>query len=179
MPDGYDHDTAGGCTSGPHREAHNNTALIPWYLQVAAGYEKQHGTRILDILDVHYYPQASNLNSCDEDEETLKNRLQAPRALYDWTYVDPSWVNEPIALIPRLKAWIAGNYPGTNYSITEYSFGGDTCQSSLIAHAEALAVYATYGVTLATKWTAPKNGLLLTNAWNLYHIGFELGPMMR
>ena len=167
--DGYDNYN-GYCTSGPHRQAHNNMSLIAWYLQQASDYEKQYGQRILDILDVHYYPQASYVSmSCDEStQQKLQDRLQAPRSLYDWSYTDPSWINQPIALIPRLNAWINEYYPGTEISISEYNFGGDTCQSAVIATAEAMSIYATYGVTLATRWGSPSSGSLITNAWNIY-----------
>ena len=41
------------------RLAHGNVPFIEWYLQQMRAYEQQQGGRILDYLDVHYYPQAS------------------------------------------------------------------------------------------------------------------------
>ena len=41
------------------RLAHGNVPLVEWYLQQLQAYEQQHGTRLLDYLDLHYYPQAS------------------------------------------------------------------------------------------------------------------------
>src|SRR5262249_36484162 len=41
------------------RLAHGNVAFLEWYLQQLRAYEQQHGARILDYLDLHYYPQAS------------------------------------------------------------------------------------------------------------------------
>ncbi|MBI3461411.1 glycoside hydrolase family 44 protein, partial [Candidatus Acetothermia bacterium] len=40
------------------RRAHGDVPLTDWYLQQMKLYEQQHGTRILDYLDLHYYPQA-------------------------------------------------------------------------------------------------------------------------
>eukprot|EP00483_Globobulimina_turgida_P001737 UN01739 len=166
--DGYDQQTANQCVTGPDRQAHGNLPLIAWYLQQAQQYEKSGGQRLLDVLDVHYYPQGTGVGGCDENGQSLTNRLQAPRSLYDWSYKDPSWINQPIALIPRLRNWIKEYYPGTNYSISEYNFGGDTCQSSVIAHAEVLSIFGTYGVDVGTRWVAPKAGSLVTNAFNFY-----------
>merc|ERR1712154_747698 len=69
---------------------------------------KDNGQRVLDILDVHYYPAASGASmDCDENDATkVANRLQAPRSLYDPAYTDPSWINTEIALIPRFQGYI-------------------------------------------------------------------------
>ena len=162
-----------GCYTGPDREAHDNLALLPWYLQQNAMYETQNGKRLLDILDVHYYPQ--NMNSgtgitfnCNEDTATMEYRLQSPRALYDWNYVDPTWINQPIALIPRLQSWINQYYPNTGISISEYNFGGDTCLSSIMAHAEVLSIFSTYNVTLGTRWSKPEPNTFFDNVFELY-----------
>ena len=40
------------------RLAHGNVPFVEWYLQQMRAYEQQHGARILDYLDLHYYPQA-------------------------------------------------------------------------------------------------------------------------
>ena len=106
---------------------------------------------------------------CDESDATkVSNRLQAPRSLYDTGYTDPSWINTEIALIPRFQAWIDSLYPGTKLSISEYNFGGDDCMTSTMAHSEALAVMATYGVFAATRWSKPLPGAMVHNAFNIF-----------
>eukprot|EP01084_Bolivina_argentea_P239853 403047_1 len=168
--DGFDHD-AGFCTGdGPDYKAKGNTPLNAYYLQQLAAYEKSNNLRILDIFDLHYYPAASGTSqSCDEtNAQNIQNRLQAPRSLYDYSYTDPSWINTNIALIPRMKQLINQTYPGTKFSISEYNFGGDDCITSVIAHSEALAVYATYGVYAATRWSKPSPGAMVTNAFNIF-----------
>ena len=147
---------AGFCTGGgPDYKAKGNTPLNAYYLQQAAAYEKANNERVLDIMDVHYYPQAQSVSmNCDESSSTvITNRLNAPRSLYDYSYTDPSWINTAIALIPRYKRLISQVYPNTSFSISEYSFGDDTCISSTIAHGEALAIMGTYGVFAATRWS--------------------------
>ena len=160
----------GFCTGGgPDYKAKGNTPLNAYYLQQAAAYEKANGKRVLDILDLHYYPQASGTSmSCDQGSQSKTNRLNAPRSLYDYSYTDPSWINTPIALIPRYQQLIASQYPGTKFSISEYSFGDDDCITSVIAHGEALAIMATYGVFAATRWSKPKAGAAVTNSFNIF-----------
>eukprot|EP01084_Bolivina_argentea_P256229 431298_1 len=170
--DGYDGFTTSECTTGPDRKAHNNLPLTAWYLQQANIFEQTNKYRVLDIFDFHFYPQANNNGvneGCDESsDDIMVNRLQSPRSLYDWNYKDPSWINQAIAIIPRMQGWINEYYKGTNLSISEYRFGGDTCISSVIAHAEALSIFATYNIEIATRWVAPDVGSLLTNSFNLY-----------
>jgi len=167
--DGYDH-KAGFCTGGgPDYKAKGNVPLNAYYLQQAAAYEKANNQRILDIMDVHYYPQAAGARSCDESNTTQNMyRLDAPRSLYDYSYTDPSWINTPIALIPRYRNLISQAYPNTKFSISEYTFGGDNCITSTVAHSEALAIFATYGVFAATRWSKPNPGAMVTNAFNIF-----------
>ena len=35
---------------------------MPWYLQQMQAYEQQNGVRVLDYLDLHYYPQANGVS---------------------------------------------------------------------------------------------------------------------
>ena len=44
-------------------------------------------------------------------------RLRTTRMLWDPTYVDESWVKEPVRLLPRLREWIDQNYPGRGISL--------------------------------------------------------------
>ena len=160
----------GHCYGGEDRESHGNLTLLQYYLQRAAEFEKENGYRLLDYLDVHYYPAVADVSfNCNEsDINTTNYRLQAPRSLYDPSYVDPSWINQAIVLIPRLRGWIDEHYPGTKLAVSEYNFGGDNCITSTIAHCEVLATFATYGVSLATRWSKPKPATMVGNAWNAF-----------
>ena len=42
----------------PDRQAHGDQAFAPWYLSQLAAYQHEHGVRLLDYFDEHYYPQA-------------------------------------------------------------------------------------------------------------------------
>ena len=140
------------------RRAHGDEPLLAWYLKKLAQYEKDHGTRLLDVLDVHFYPAADKIYGGDArtDDEGAALRVRATRALWDPTYVDESWINEPVRLIPRLKEWVAGNYPGLGISLGEWSFGADNHISGAIATAEALGRFGQQGLYSAFYWQGPK-----------------------
>ena len=76
-------------------------------------YEQAHGTRILDYFDMHFYPQGSGVAFGNgNDPATNALRLRSTRALWDPTYVDESWINTPVALIPRMQDAGRGQLPG-------------------------------------------------------------------
>ena len=175
----YFFSAADGCGPGADRAAHGGVDLLPWYLDQAKQYEVAHGTRILDYLDVHYYPQASGVAlSDDESSATAARRLRSVRSLYDPTYVDESWIGQPVRLIPRMREWIDQYYPGTKLAITEYNWGGDTGLSSALAQAEVLAVFGREGVDLATRWVAPAAGSRVADAFRVFLDADGLGTSL-
>jgi hypothetical protein len=152
------------------RRAHGDIALIPWYLQKLAEHERTAHTRLLDVLDVHFYPAAEGLYGAKArvDPASAELRIRSTRALWDPTYLDESWINESIALIPRLKKWVAENYPGRQISIGEWSFGADEHISGGIATAEALGRFGQQGLDAAFYWNGPKKGTATFWAFRAY-----------
>jgi hypothetical protein len=151
-------DSLAGAMLQPDRRAHGGEPLLPWYLRQLAEREKASGQRILDVLDVHYYPQAERVYSPDADAETAARRLRSTRSLWDPSYVDESWIKESVRLLPRLKEWVAKNYPGRRISIGEWSFGGEQHISGALATAEALGRFAQQGIYAAFYWNKPEPG---------------------
>jgi len=144
----------------PDRRAHGDVPLIPWYLQKLRAQQKATGVKLLDVLDVHFYPQADGvyapaLGGRDPDPKSRALRLRSTRALWDPSYKDESWIGEPVRLIPRLKAWVADNYPGLKVSLGEYSFGAELDMSGGLAEAEALGRFGTEGLDYAYYWLKP------------------------
>jgi Glycoside hydrolase family 44 len=165
----YFFSAADGCQAGADAQAHGGLALTDWYLLQAADYQAAHGVRLIDYLDVHYYPQAAGVAlSDDESASTAALRLRSLKGLYDPTYTDESWIAQPVELIPRMKAWIAGRLPGTRLAISEYNWGNDHGASSALAQAEALAIFGREGVDLAARWEAPAAGSRVEDAFLLY-----------
>ena len=161
----------GGSVLRPDRRKHGDIPLVPWYLKKLAEHEKKTGERLLDILDLHYYPQSRGLGIGSEgltDDATNALRIRATRSLWDPTYKDESWVADTVKLIPRRREWVAENYPGLGLSIGEYNFGADTHPSGGLAQAEALGRFAQEGVTAAFVWYYPPKGSAGAQAFSAF-----------
>jgi Glycoside hydrolase family 44 len=151
-------DVAAGVQLRPDRRIHGDEALIPWYLRRMADYEARNKIKLLDILDVHFYSMAPGLGIGKDgktDSATAALRIRATRSLWDPSYVDESWINEKMRVIPLLKEWIAQNHPGLGVSIGEWNFGAETHMSGGLATAEALGRFGSEGLTSAYYWTNP------------------------
>ncbi|WNG22697.1 glycosyl hydrolase [Cystobacter fuscus] len=156
----YFHSAADLAPGGGKKDikAHGNLPLLPWYLKKLREHEQQTGTRILDVVDVHFYPQGKGMGMDERgatDPDTAARRIRSVRALWDPSYEDESWIEEPVELIPRLKRWIAEYYPKRGISIGEYNFGATTHMSGGLAQAEALGRFAEQGITSAFMFTYP------------------------
>jgi hypothetical protein len=89
------------------------------------------------------------------DAATAARRIRSTRSLWDPTYLDESWINDRMRVLPLLKDWIAENYPGLGISIGEWNFGAGNHMSGGLATAEALGRFGTNGVTSAFIWGGP------------------------
>jgi hypothetical protein len=163
-------DQKNGTTLRLDRRAHGDLPLIAWYLRKLSEREKETGHRILDVLDLHFYPQVQGIygNQSRTDAEGAAIRLRSTRALWDPTYRDESWIADNVNLIGRMKAWIKENYPGRGISIGEWSFGAEEHISGGLAIAEALGRFGQQGVLSAFYWTAPAPGTPGFQAFRAY-----------
>ncbi len=159
-----------GFAQKPDRRAHGDVPLLAWYLQKLRAHAQRTGSHILDILDLHFYPQADGVYGHPDktDPAAAALRLRSTRGLWDPTYKDESWINDAIALLPRMKRLIAENYPGLKISIGEYNFGGERHISGGLAQAEALGRFAQADVYSAYYWTYPPQGSSAYHAFAAY-----------
>ncbi len=151
-------DAKAGAHLKPDRRAHDDLPLIAWYLRELKAHEQKTGKKLLDLLDVHFYPQAEGVGLSKEgktDMTTSAIRMRSPRALWDPTYVDESWIKEPIKLIPRLREWIDKYYPGIEIQIGEWNYGAEGDISGGLATAETLGRFADGKVKSAFYWPYP------------------------
>jgi hypothetical protein len=139
------------------QNAHGGVPIMAWYLQQFQAYETKNNVRLLDYYDTHAYLAPGS------DPASL---LDSTREWWDPTYIvdgnywicDPTNNGAPTApqLIPRLKAIINANYPGTKLAITEYSFGSLDTITGALAQADILGIFGREGADLATLWGPPK-----------------------
>lgn len=132
---------------------------IDFFLAQMKRLEAVHHRRLVHALDVHWYPEArgsKRITEKDVSAKTVAARLQAPRSLWDATYLEKSWIaaawGKPIRLIPWLRERIAARYPGTKLAITEYDFGAGDHISGGLAQVDALGVFGREGVDVANYW---------------------------
>jgi hypothetical protein len=119
------------------------------------------GRRLVDVLDVHWYPEvrAANRRITEDDAspDVAAARVQAPRSLWDPAFREKSWIADastkgPIRLLPRLREQIERRYPGTKLGVTEYYYGGGADISGGLAQADVLGIFGREGVFAATLW---------------------------
>ncbi|HMC68817.1 MAG TPA: glycoside hydrolase family 44 protein, partial [Mycobacteriales bacterium] len=156
----YFFSAADNCSDGGDSAAHGHTALAPWYLQQFAAYDAAHHQRLLDYFDEHFYPQENGVAlSSAGDANTQALRLRSTRALWDPSYADESWISDmgmgAVELIPRMRQWVADNYPGTRTSISEYNWGGLESMNGALAQADVLGIFGREGLDRAMLWAPP------------------------
>ena len=139
----------------PDRAANGGWDYCPWLLHQFQQYNNTNHQRLLDYFTVHCYPQEGNVSGTNADAATELLRNQSTRVFWDTNYVDPSWINNVIALIPRMKSWVATNYPGTKIGVTEYNWGAESYMNGATAQADILGIFGSQGLDLATRWATP------------------------
>lgn len=164
----YFYSSADNCADGPDRQQHEGKPFLEWYLEQVRKHRDATKVRLVDYLDIHYYSQEWSVPSEDESPAAAKRRFQALKALYDPNFVDQSWIQEPIRLIPRMKEIIDSQLPGIKLAITEYNFGNGTGITAGLAQAEALAIFGREGVDLATRFGNFQAGTPIEDAFKLF-----------
>lgn len=141
----------------------NGRDFIDTYLTTLKDLESTYQQRLVDVLDLHWYPEAQDTQGRRIVDDTADStmaaaRVQAPRSLWDASYIEKSWIaqdylgNKPIKLLPLMQAKINANYPGTKLAITEYYYGGGAHISGAIAEADVLGILGREGVFAANLW---------------------------
>lgn len=150
----------------PDNQAHEGMPFVAWYLCEMAKASKTSCIRLLDLCDVHIYPQGQSdgqpLYGGKTSSDTMRSlRIRSIRGLWDSSYRDESWINQPVKLIPRIREWINTYNTGTGICIGEYNWGGDDDISGAIAQAEILGIFARERVDQAYFWA----GMAGTQKW--------------
>ena len=155
----------------------NNRDFQEVYLAAMHAAEKSAGKRLLDVFDIHWYPEASGggkrIVTPDSNPEMIEARVQAPRSLWDPTYTETSWITKasthgPINLLPRMQKKIDANYPGTLLAMTEYNYGGGGHISGAIAEADVLGIFGRQNLFAAAEWPMAKDESFIVAGLKMY-----------
>ena len=123
--------------------------------------------RLLDILTVHYYPQGGEFGN-DTSTAMQQRRNRSTRSLWDPNYVDETWINDRIRLIPRMREWVNAYYPGTGIGITEYSWGAESHINGATTQADVLGIFGREGLDVGTRWVVPDTATPTFKAFQMY-----------
>jgi len=137
--------------------------FLDHYLQELKAASEADNRRLLDVFDIHWYPEATingervtTLTSATLSEEQAQTIVQSPRSLWDPTYTENSWIGQwyggPILLLPRLRARIDAAWTNTDLAITEWNNGGANHIAGAIAVADNLGIFGQNGLFAANYW---------------------------
>ena len=151
----------------PDRQAHGNQDYLPWLLDQLHQNELATGTRLLDVFSVHYYPQGGEFGSdTSTSMQLLRNR--STRSLWDPNYVDPTWINDRVMLIPRIRSWVGTHYPGLKTAITEYNWGAENHINGATTQADIYGIFGREGLDFGARWTTPGSSTPTYKAMKMY-----------
>ena len=139
------------------RLAHGNVPLVAWYLQQLRAYEQQHGVRILDYLDLHYYPQASGVSLSRRRQRHHAGAAPALDALAVGSDLRRRELDRRAGAADPAHARLgdAATIPGTKLAISEYNWGALDHINGALAQADVLGIFGREGLDLATLWDPP------------------------
>jgi hypothetical protein len=153
--------------------------FVEYYLKkmkdAEAGYG---GKRILDVIDFHYYSEATGggcrvIDSGCSGYPTVNQaeRMNATRTLWETGYRENSWIGQWYPqwapLIPLITQAINTYYTGTKIAFTEWNFGGGKHFSGGLADVDMLGIFGKYGIYLATMWSVDE-GAYSSAAFKMY-----------
>jgi hypothetical protein len=152
--------------------------FLDWWMSHVKAADARAGTTLIDDLDLHWYPEATGggqrVTGPGTSPAEVSAREQAPRSLWDPSYVEDSWITQDslgghgIDLIPRLDAQIAASNPGMDLDFTEWDYGAGQAISGAIATADVLGIFGRYGVHAAAFWALASDEAFAYAAFAMY-----------
>jgi hypothetical protein len=156
--------------------AHNKVPLGEWFIKQCGEYKKKNGKPLVDVMDIHWYPQGQVKGKGAYlgqglSPELNAYRMRSTRDLWDRKYEQESWIRNtdnysPVALIPRVREWIDKHNPGMEICLGEYNFGGSDNVTGALAQCDVFGILARESVDLAFIWYSPSGSQQM--AWQLF-----------
>ena len=156
-----------GWSSLPDRNNHGGADYLPWLLNSLRQNDASIGRRLLDVFTVHYYPQGGEFSD-DVSSAMQLRRNRSTRSLWDSSYVDETWINDRVQLIPRLRSWVNACYPGTAIGITEYNWGAENHINGATTQADIYGIFGRERLDMGARWATPPSSTPTFKAMKMY-----------
>jgi hypothetical protein len=190
-PDGYKRyaEFKDGEEKWSERKKHDGQSQLVYYLRQMKAAEQKHGKRLVDVIDVHWYPEIYGRDK-KGDKKRLQDNLPYEQSLadqqfdaigewYDPNFTNPdSWTandeNKYIMWVPfhpviaGLKKVIEENYPGTKLAINEYDTGSRDYFHGALIRAAVLGIFMQEDLYMAENWYQGDDSHYLYFAQKLY-----------
>jgi hypothetical protein len=144
---------------------------LAWLLDQLRRHDERTGTRSIDVLSYHHYPQSGIYPEGDTAEQNAL-RLRSTQQLWNGGYTDESWLGDTelaqLELIPRLHELVDRYYPGLQIAITEWNYGNEEQINGGLAIVDVLGIFGREGLDMATYWTYPPAGTPGASAFQLF-----------
>ena len=141
---------------------------MPWLLGQLKQSAINTGVRPIDAFSLHYYPQENEFSDV-VDTPTQLRRNRSTRSLWDPAYVDTSYINDVVRLIPRMRNWADTYYfAATPIAITEYNWGAEGHINGATAQADIYGIFGREGLDIGARWTTPAAATPTYKAMKMY-----------
>jgi PKD repeat protein len=154
----------------PDRAAHGGKDYLRWLLEQFKLQSDIDQQKVLDVFTVHYYPQGGEFWPANDVSTNMQlRRNRSTRSLWDPNYVDETWINDRVQLIPRLRNLVdTYYYPGTPIGITEYNWGAENHINGATTQADIYGIFGREGLDMGARWTTPATTTPTYKAMKMY-----------
>ncbi len=173
-----------GYAPAPDSKAHHADYFLHWYIQQLAAYKKKTGRLLVDVIDIHDYPEvyikdAGRIVNSEKDWKPAaaalarKVRLDTVRTWWEPGYAAngegySTWIDEPMFLLRRVQGWIKAELPELKLAVTEYNFGGNDSINGTLVHALIWQALMQEGAYAAAEWGPPTPTETAFQAYRLF-----------
>lgn len=160
------------------RKKHGGKTQLVYLLERFRQMEQKHGKRLIDIVDIHWYPELYGTDAngkehrlCNDqpfDHVIAAKQMDGAREWTDPTFVPDdknikSWTYLPELrkdlwdpyhpVLPALRKIVEENYPGTKLAINEYHTGGNDHYHGAVLRAAVYGAFMQENLYMAENWS--------------------------
>jgi hypothetical protein len=173
------------------KKKHGGDSQLVYLLKRFKQAETEQGKRLIDVVDIHWYPELYGKNSKGEKHRVMDDvpydkvfaplqweslrewwdpNFKATAELESWTAGDNAsflW-NPHHPVIPALKKMLDTYYPGTKLAINEYDNGSPEQYQGALLRAAALGIFMQEDLYMAQNWHQTDHKKFIYWAQKLY-----------